>query len=119
MTVEIEVPPNSKAHVFLPGEQGSPIEVGAGRYRWSYPYQTPETTLPLLTLDSTLGELLDHPEAYARVMRIIAQHSPQYRERLKHPVEITLRQAINGNPRTVKLGAKIEAVLASVSQSAQ
>jgi hypothetical protein len=119
MTVEIEVPPNSTASVFLPGEQDSPIGVGAGRYRWSYPYQTPETTLPLLTLDSTLGELLDHPEAYALVMRIIAQHSPRYRERMEGQTEITLRQAINGNPRTLKLGPKIEAALASLGQSAQ
>ena len=119
MTVEVEVPPNSMANVFLPGKPGGPVGVGSGSYRWSYPYQTPETTLPLLTLDSTLGELLDHPKAYALVMRIIAQHSPQYRERMEHHTEITVRQAINGNPRTLKLGAKIEAALASLYQSAQ
>jgi alpha-L-rhamnosidase len=119
MTVEIEVPPNSTASVFLPGEQDSPIGVGAGRYRWSYPYQAPETTWPLLTLDSTLGELLDHPEAYALVMRIIAQHSPQHRERLEDHTKVTLRQAINSNPRTLKLGAKIEAALASLRQKDQ
>jgi alpha-L-rhamnosidase len=119
VTVEIEVPPNSTANVFLPGEQDSPIGIGAGRYRWSYPYQTPETTLPLLTLDSTLGELLDHPKAYALVMRIITQHSPQYRERLEGQTEVTLRQALNGNPRTRKLRTKIEAALASLGQPAQ
>lgn len=117
MTVEIEVPPNTTANVFLPGEQDGPIRVGSGSYRWSYPYQTPETTLPLLTLDSTLGELIDHPEAYAVVMRIIAQHSPQFRERVEGQTEITLRQAVNANPRTLSLGAKIEAALTSLGKS--
>ena len=116
MTVEIEVPPNSTANVFLPGGQDGPIEVGSGSYRWSYPYQAPETTLPLLTLDSTMGQLIDHPQAYALVMRIIAKRSPQFRERIEGQTEITLQQAINGNPRTQKLGAEIEAALASLGQ---
>jgi alpha-L-rhamnosidase len=114
MTVEIEVPPNSTARVFLPGKQDSPIGVGAGRRRWSYPYEAPETTLPLLTLDSTLGELLDHPKAYALVIEMITLHSPQHRQRLEGHTEITLRQAISGNPRTRELGDKIEAALASL-----
>ena len=119
MTVEIEVPPNSTANVFLPGEQHGSKRVGSGSYRWTYPYQAPETILPLLTLDSTLGELIDHPEAYAVVMRIIAKHSPQFKERLEGQTNITLRQAINGNPRTLNLGPKIEAALASLGQSAR
>jgi alpha-L-rhamnosidase len=32
------VPPNTTASVTLPGSGGSAIEVGAGTYRWSYPY---------------------------------------------------------------------------------
>jgi len=119
ITVEIEVPPNSTANVFLPGEQDEPIRVGSGSHRWSYPLSIPETTLPLLTLDSTLGELVEHPEAYAVVMRIIARRSPQFKERLEGQTNLTLRQAISGNPRTLKLGPKIEAALASLVQSVQ
>jgi alpha-L-rhamnosidase len=32
------VPPNTTASVTLPGSDGPAIEVGAGTYRWSYPY---------------------------------------------------------------------------------
>ena len=38
MTVEVEIPPNTSAEVYLPGQSGDPLPVGSGRYRWSYPY---------------------------------------------------------------------------------
>jgi alpha-L-rhamnosidase len=38
MTVEVEIPPNTSAEVYLPGQSGGPLPVGSGRYRWSYPY---------------------------------------------------------------------------------
>jgi alpha-L-rhamnosidase len=114
MVVGIEVPPNTSASVSLPGYHDSPIEVGSGRHHWSYPYQIPEVTYPPLTLDSTLGELIDNPKAYALVMGIIAQHSPEFVDRLAGQTKVTLRQAIYHNPRTKTLGAKIEAVLASL-----
>jgi alpha-L-rhamnosidase len=37
MTVEVEIPPNTSAEVYLPGQSGDPLPVGSGRYRWSYP----------------------------------------------------------------------------------
>jgi alpha-L-rhamnosidase len=116
MTVEIEVPPNASASVSLPGHHSSPIEIGSGRYHWSYPYQTPKATCPPLTLDSTLGELIDNPEAYALVMGIIVQHNPSFMERMRDQTEVTLQQAIGHNPRTAKLGARIEAALAALGQ---
>jgi hypothetical protein len=69
---------------------------------------------PPLTLDSTLGELIDNPEAYALVMRIIVQHSPSFMDRMKGQTEVTLRHAIAHNPRTEKLAARIAAVLAAL-----
>ena len=39
ITLEVEVPPNTSASVSLPGRDTGPVEVGSGRYRWSYPYQ--------------------------------------------------------------------------------
>ncbi|MCX6030702.1 MAG: glycoside hydrolase family 78 protein [Chloroflexi bacterium] len=38
MTVEVEIPPNTSAEVYLPGQSGDPLPVGSGRYRWSYLY---------------------------------------------------------------------------------
>jgi alpha-L-rhamnosidase len=116
MKVEIEIPPNASASVSLPGHQGSPTEVGSGRYRWSYPYQYPEVTYPPLTLDSTLGELIDHPEAYTLVMRVVSEHNPEFADRMKGHTEVTLQQVIYDNPRAEELSAKIEAALASLGR---
>jgi alpha-L-rhamnosidase len=116
MTVELEIPPNTSASVSLPGRGGSPLEVGSGRYRWSYPYEPPEVVHPPLTLDSTLGELIDNPEAYAQVMSIIVPSYPRFMDRMRGQTEITLRQALNHNPRTEMLEARIEAALASLGQ---
>jgi alpha-L-rhamnosidase len=116
MTVEIEIPPNTSASVSLPGHHSGPIEVGSGRHHWSYLYQTPKVAYRPPTLDSTLGELIDHPQAHALVMSIIVEHYPSFMERMKDQTEVTLRQAICHNPRTVKLGARIEAALATLGQ---
>jgi alpha-L-rhamnosidase len=116
MTVEIQVPPNTSASVSLPGQRDSPLEVGSGTYHWSYPYQPPEVTPPPLTLDSTLGDLIDNAEAYALVMSIIVERSPNFIDRMRGQTEITLRQALYANPRTEKLEAKIEAALAALGQ---
>jgi len=116
VTVEIEVPLNSSANVSLAGQNSGPIEVGSGRHHWSYPYQLPEVTYPPLTLDSTLGELIDSPEAYALVLSIIPQHYPAFMARMQDQTEVTLRQAIYSNPRTEKLGPQIDAALASLKQ---
>jgi hypothetical protein len=116
VTVEIEVPLNSSANVSLAGQNSGPIEVGSGRHHWSYPYQLPEVTYPPLTLDSTLGELIDSPEAYALVLSIIPQHYPVFMARMQARAEVTLRHAIYSNPRTEKLGPQIDASLASLGQ---
>jgi alpha-L-rhamnosidase len=116
MTVELEVPPNASASVSLPGRGDSPLEVGSGTHRWYYPYEPPEAIHPPLTLDSTLGELIDNPEAYAQVMSIIVLNYPDFMDRMQGQTEITLRQALYHNPRTERLGGRIEAALASLGQ---
>lgn len=113
ITVEAEVPPNTIADVTLPGSLTGPVEVGSGRYRWSYPFPDLKVTRRPLTLDSTLGELIDHPEAYAQVMKIITQHNAEFGDRMHGQTGITLRQAITLNPRPEELSAKIEAALAT------
>jgi alpha-L-rhamnosidase len=116
MTLEIEIPPNTSASVSLPGHHEDLIEVGSGRHHWSYPYQTPKVTHPPLTLDSTLGELIDQPEAYALVMEIVVPHDPMFMSRMRGQTEVTLREALYHHPHTEKLGAEIEAALASLGQ---
>jgi alpha-L-rhamnosidase len=112
MTIEVEVPPNTAGSVSLPGEAGQLQEIGSGKYRWSYPFQQQAKPRPVLTLDSTLGELIDHPEAYARVRKLFIQHNEEFADRLDGQTEVTLREAIYLNPRPEELRARIEAALA-------
>ncbi len=41
ITVEVVIPPNASARVTLPGrdEERGTLDVAAGTYHWSYPYQ--------------------------------------------------------------------------------
>ena len=89
MTVEVDIPANTTAAVQLPGQSDGVIEVGSGRYRWSYPYQVPEPVYPVLTLDSTLGALFDHPTAYPEVMRVFARHNPEFADRILSLIHIS------------------------------
>jgi alpha-L-rhamnosidase len=41
LTLEVQVPPNVEATVYLPGGEQAPIEVGPGAHRWSYPFAAP------------------------------------------------------------------------------
>lgn len=111
--VQVEVPPNTSAEVCLPGREGSLIEVGSGRCQWTYSYRAPEPAAYPLTLDSTLGELVDRPAVYGRIRSILVRHVPSFMERLEGQPGLTLRQVIASNPRTEELGPEIEAALTS------
>ncbi|GHO46755.1 glycoside hydrolase family 78 protein [Ktedonospora formicarum] len=39
LSVEAVIPPNTTAHVVLPGRESELIEVGSGSYHWTYEYQ--------------------------------------------------------------------------------
>lgn len=117
MAVEVEIPANTTASVSLPGMDGETLTVGSGSYRWSYPYQAAESSLPALTLDSTLGEVIDHPAAYTQVMNIFFDHNREFADRIEGQTEVTLREAVLLNPRAEELAARIEAALASTARS--
>jgi alpha-L-rhamnosidase len=78
ITVEVVVPPNTRAGVTLPGRDGSAVEVGSGSHRWSYPYRAPQRTRRALTLDSSLGEVIDDPPAWTATLGAIRRHMPEY-----------------------------------------
>ncbi|MBE3559452.1 MAG: family 78 glycoside hydrolase catalytic domain [Ktedonobacteraceae bacterium] len=44
LTITVVVPANTTAHVTLPGYAATPIEVGSGTHRWSYPYRPAHVT---------------------------------------------------------------------------
>ena len=112
MTVEIEIPANTSATVCLPNNDEQAIEVGSGRYRWSYPYEVHEPEYPELTLDSTLGMVIDQPKAYSRVLQAFAQYSVDFADRMAGQTEMTLHQAIQQNPYAQRLQPVVEAALA-------
>jgi alpha-L-rhamnosidase len=108
----VDVPPNTTASVILPDRESSPIEVGSGKYRWSYPYQLRSVPRAPLSLDSTLDDLLDDPEVYALVMKIISEHNAEFADRVNGQSGLTLRQITYLNPRAEELTSKIEIALA-------
>jgi alpha-L-rhamnosidase len=116
MTVDVTVPPNTTARVYLPGQSESLLEVGSGTYQWSYGYAAPPSVRPALTLDSTVGDLVEQPEAYEQVMRVFMQHNFEYADRLDGQLRVTLREAARQNPNSEALAARVEQVLAQLAR---
>jgi alpha-L-rhamnosidase len=68
--VVAEVPPNSRAEVVLP--DGQQLAVGSGRHTWTVTAPTAGETRAEVSLDSTLADLVDDPDAFAATMAAIA-----------------------------------------------
>ena len=65
--VVAEVPPNSRAEVLLP--DGTQLEVDSGRHTWTVTAPATDTSRPPVSLESTLADLVDDPEAFAATWR--------------------------------------------------
>lgn len=113
--VEVLVPPNATASVALPGRDAPPLEVGSGTHRWSYPYRGPGAGRRPYTLDTTLGELVGDPVAWATARR----HAPSlagFEAGLRGRGEMTLRQLVSSLPNAGEVGAALEADLARLGR---
>jgi alpha-L-rhamnosidase len=111
ITVEAVVPPNTTAHVTLPG--GEQITVGSGTHRWTSPYTGTVTETAPLTLGSTLAEVADRPGAMRIVTEAIVRHMPEIAEHVKAGMDaaaqnMTVREAIALIPNADRLPAEIE-----------
>jgi alpha-L-rhamnosidase len=113
ITVEVEVPANAAADVYLPGRAGDPLRVGSGRYRWAYPWQGQGSERATLSLDSHLDDIADDREAYAAVIRVLTEHNPEFADRARQTAGVSLRQLALLNPRSGDLLARLEAALAN------
>jgi alpha-L-rhamnosidase len=116
ITIEVMVPPNTTARVTLPGNDSVPIEVGAGTYHWSYPYQALDAGRPL-SLESTASELLDHPVAWEAVRAVIVRALPEFAHALTGINQqglgnVPLRQMITMLPHADTVTRDIGTVLA-------
>jgi alpha-L-rhamnosidase len=112
IALEVEVPANASATVHLPGKEDAIVEVGSGRHTWSYAFEAPEMALPKLTLDSTLGEVADHPAAHERIAQVLMDHNRIFYYLMEGQTDVTLRQAIVQNPNAAALEARILEALA-------
>ena len=116
MTVDVVVPPNTTARVTLPGNGGEPIEVGAGTHRWSYPYSEARPVPRPLSLDSTLDELVDDPEACTAVLQTVPKFGDILGSAMEGRSDALLRDVIAHDPDAVALRATLTAVLAGLQR---
>jgi len=69
VVLTVAVPPNTSAEVVLP--DGGRSSVLSGEHTWTFAGR-PGAEHPVLTLDSSMGQLADNPEAYAGLYRALA-----------------------------------------------
>jgi alpha-L-rhamnosidase len=116
--ITVVVPPNTTAHVTLPGSNIAPLEVGAGTHRWSYDYQDPDARPPL-TLDSTVGDLIDDADAWAVVMNTVARlaaRPPFIGRIIQSQSGSPLRKVLGALPNADEVRAAIEPALAALGR---
>jgi len=116
ITVEVEVPPNTTARVTLPGKDGAPIKIVSGKHTWTYAYQDPDEKPKQLSLDSTIGELIDDAEAFALVVQAMSEHGTELVGNLLALEQASLRQAVGFLPWGEELLASIAEVLSGLNR---
>jgi alpha-L-rhamnosidase len=75
MDVKVIVPPNTTAIVSLPGYKGELLVVESGTHSWSYAYKDPDVRPPL-SIDHTIGEISEDPDAWAAVKKVLDRLIP-------------------------------------------
>jgi alpha-L-rhamnosidase len=109
--IEVVVPPNVTADVMLPGREAEQIVVGPGSHRWSYAMR--RVAKPLLSLDSTLAELVEDAEAW----NLAVERAPGLTGAevgLQGRGEMPLRMAIRFLPQSGPILAALDAALATL-----
>jgi alpha-L-rhamnosidase len=117
MEVDVIVPPNTTASVHLPGTDSEPVTVESGTHHWSYAYHDPDARQPL-TVDHTIGELLDDPAAWTVVKDTITRLSPEnifFAIGLSHQSKRSLRYALAALPNAHEVLTAVEDELAALS----
>jgi alpha-L-rhamnosidase len=90
ITIEVEVPPNTTAVLYLPEKEGS-LEIGSGRYKYEYETETILET-QRYTMDSTLREVVVEPIA----KQMIEQGIPGFFEQpmVQYAYDFTLMELV-------------------------
>ncbi len=114
--MEVDVPANTRRVLILPGKGGEPLEVGSGKYTWSYPYQPLQAKRKPLSLDSTIGGILDDSEAFPLVMQAIRQNGTELADSILAQEKRTLREAVAFLPWGEKFLAIVNQVLSGLGR---
>jgi alpha-L-rhamnosidase len=95
--LEVIVPPNASALVFLPN--GERIEVGSGSWHWSISYQDPDARDPL-TVDDLAGDIMNDKRASSAIMDVLARvGAPEFlRAAIFEERNVPLRQSLQMLP---------------------
>ncbi len=120
VVVTAVVPPGTTAVVRLPYRDDE-IEVGSGEHRWEI--EIPADAAPSepgpVSLDSTLADLVDDPEAYRTVLRVYGEHDEAqartWRDRTTWVPTRALGESMFMVPHPVQ--ARIGAALAELSSA--
>ena len=98
-----EVPPNTTARVELPS--GAIHDIGSGAHTWVEDHPRPAPTRGVLSLSSSLAEIIDDPEAYRAVLAAIRSIDPERAETFRRTTRWTagrqLREPLNKAPLPV------------------
>jgi alpha-L-rhamnosidase len=117
ITVSVVIPPGAMARVTLPGTSDIPIEVGSGTHRWTYAYAAPAARAPV-TVDSTLNEIRDRPEALAALARVVRRRRPGMMQYLGAAVPgyggVSVRRLVSAFSPNEALLSEIAAELAAL-----
>ncbi len=99
----------------MPGQEGDPVEVGAGSHSWSYAYSAPSNAMAPLTLDSTIEDLIENQTVFDTIMETIAREHLDFKNMIEGQPTVTLRQAIGLSPSGPALQASLTKVIAELA----
>jgi hypothetical protein len=102
--------------VTLPGKDGAPIEIGSGKHTWTYAYRASDGKRTQLSLDSTIGELIDDAEAFSLVMEAMSRPGTELVGSLLAQEKISLRDALGFLPWGEELLARIAEILSGLNR---
>ena len=112
LSVAVVVPPNTQASVWLPGLE-SAEEVGSGTYHWEISYSQEKVRRGPLTLESTVGELMDDAQTLPQVIAAISKHNTEMADRILAQENQSIRQAVEFMPHHEEILASIAEALAA------
>ncbi len=117
--LDVIVPPNTTARVYLPGKAGEALEVAAGTHHWAYPYAEAEVGRPVLTLDSKFEDIYDDAVAYKMVISTLQKYLPDFARSMEKGMQgrnkMTLKEVLFILPNSTEYQADLEKGLADLA----